>query len=105
MLSEGASRWIKVYPAGANLGRALSWLAATWASSGEAAPVAFEGAPVVHIAAPWPSQSFEAGATVIVQARVENAGPDLARISVLLNDALLGEKLNPNETNAAVCCR
>ena len=37
-----------------------------------------------------------------MQARVENAGPDLARISVLLDDALLGEKVNPNETNAAV---
>lgn len=47
-------------------------------------------------------QTFLAGSTVIVQARVENAGPDLARISVLLDDALLGEKVNPNETNAAV---
>ena len=69
---------------------------------GEGALATFEGPPVIHIAAPSPNQTFLAGATVIVQARVENAGPDLARISVLLDDALLGEKLNPNETNAAV---
>ncbi len=69
---------------------------------GEGAPASFEGPPIIHIAAPTPNQTFLAGATVIVQARVENAGPDLARISVLLDDALLGEKVNPNETNAAV---
>ena len=70
--------------------------------TGEGAPESYEGPPVIKIAAPSPMQTFLAGATVIVQARVENAGSDLARISVLLDDALLGEKLNPNETNAAV---
>jgi len=70
--------------------------------TGEPAPASFEGAPVIKIASPSPNQIFLAGSTVIVQARVENAGPDLARISVLLDEALLGEKLNPNETNAAV---
>ncbi len=72
------------------------------ATTGGGAPTSFEGPPIIHIAAPAPNQTFLAGATVIVQARVENAGPDLARISVLLDDALLGEKVNPNETNAAV---
>ena len=66
------------------------------------APARFEGPPVIVIAAPLPNQTFLAGTTVFVQARVENAGPDLARISVLLDDTLLGEQLNPNETNAAV---
>lgn len=69
---------------------------------GEGAPPSFEGPPAIKIAAPTPNQTFLAGATVIVQARVENAGPDLARVSVLLDDALLGEKLIPNETNAAI---
>lgn len=68
----------------------------------EGAPASFEGPPVITIAAPSPNQTFLAGTTVIVQARVANAGPDLARISVLLDDTLLGEKVNPNETNAAV---
>ncbi|MCY3796534.1 MAG: Ig-like domain-containing protein [Chloroflexi bacterium] len=72
------------------------------ATTGDGAPTSFEGPPIIHIAAPAPNQTFLAGTTVIVQARVENAGPDLARISVLLDDALLGEKVNPNETNAAV---
>lgn len=62
----------------------------------------FEGPPVIHIAAPLPNQNFLSGTTVIVQARVENAGPDIARIAVLLNEELMGEQLNPNETNAEV---
>ena len=70
--------------------------------TGGGAPPPFEGPPIIHIAAPAPNQTFLAGAAVIVQARVENAGPDLARVSVLLDDALLGEQVNPNETNAAV---
>lgn len=70
--------------------------------SGGGALTTFEGPPIIHIAAPSANQAFLAGSTVIVQARVENAGPDLSRISVLLDDALLGEKDNPNETNAAV---
>lgn len=62
----------------------------------------FDGPPVIHIAAPQPGQIFQAGATVIVQARIEKAGPDLARVAVLLDEAVLGEKLLPNESAAAV---
>lgn len=61
----------------------------------------FAGPPQIVIAAPLPNQTFLAGTTVIVQARVENAGADLARVGVLLDEALLGEKINPNETGAA----
>lgn len=68
----------------------------------EDASAQFEGPPVIHIAAPQPGQTYLAGTTVIVQARVENAGPDLARVAVLLDEAVLGERLQPNETNAAV---
>ena len=70
--------------------------------SSNGAPPSFEGPPVITITAPEPNETFLAGATVIIQARVENAGPDLARVAVLLDDASLGEKRNPNETNAAV---
>ena len=62
----------------------------------------FDGPPVIHIASPLPNQTFQSGSTVIVQARIENAGPDLVRISMLLNGAVLGEKLNPNPDGAAV---
>lgn len=68
----------------------------------EVAAPAFEGAPQIHIASPLPDQTFLAGATVIVQARIENAGPDLARISILLDGTVLGERLNPNPSGAAV---
>ena len=61
-----------------------------------------EGPPVVQILSPLPNQTFLAGAVVHIQARVENAGPDLARVSVLLDDALAGEELNPNEIGAAM---
>ena len=62
----------------------------------------FDGPPEIHIAAPQPGQKYQTGATVIVQARVENAGPDLSRVAVLLNEELMGEQFNPNETNAEV---
>ena len=69
---------------------------------GADAAAVIEGPPVVRILSPLPNQTFMAGATVIIQARVENAGPDLARVSVLLDDALVGEELNPNEIGAAM---
>ncbi len=94
---------------GKTASRWLTWLALLLVGAGcnldvtqHGATPSFEGPPVIHIAAPRPNQTFLAGTTVILQARVENAGPDLARISVLLDEALLGERLNPNETNASV---
>ena len=69
--------------------------------SGGSSGAVFEGPPVIRIASPLPNQTFLAGATVIIQARIENAGPDLARVSVLLDDELVGEQPNPNEAGAA----
>ena len=66
------------------------------------AAAVIEGPPVVRILSPLPNQTFMAGAAVMIQARVENAGPDLARVSVLLDDALVGEEPNPNEIGAAM---
>ena len=62
----------------------------------------FAGPPRIHIAAPLPGQTFLSGAKVIVQARVENAGPDLARISVWLDEDLLGEERYPNPAGAGI---
>ncbi|MDE2951750.1 MAG: SH3 domain-containing protein [Chloroflexota bacterium] len=70
--------------------------------SAEVAPVAFSGPPVIRIASPLSDQTFLSGATVIVQARIENAGPDLARVSMLLDGDLLGEKQDPNPIGASV---
>lgn len=70
--------------------------------SAAVAPVAFSGPPVIRIASPLPDQTFLSGATVIVQARIENAGPDLARIAMLLDGVVLGEKQDPNPIGASV---
>lgn len=89
--------------------RASLWAALVLAGAGcnlmfapPGAATRFEGPPQIIIAAPMANQAFLAGTTVILQARVENAGADLARVSVLLDEALLGEKINPNETGAAI---
>lgn len=70
--------------------------------SAEIAPVEFSGPPVIRIASPLPDQTFLSGATVIVQARIENAGPDLARVTMLLDGVVLGEKQDPNPIGASV---
>lgn len=70
---------------------------------GADAAAVIEGPPVVQILSPLPNQTFMAGTTVIIQARVENAGPDLARVSVLLDDAPAGERtLGANDGGADV---
>ena len=66
------------------------------------APLPFSGPPLIRIAAPLPEQTFLSGATVIVQARIENAGPDLALVRMLLDGVVLGEKQDPNPIGAAV---
>ncbi|MCY4021329.1 MAG: SH3 domain-containing protein [Chloroflexi bacterium] len=70
--------------------------------SAAVAPVAFAGPPVIRIASPLPDQTFLSGATVIVQARIENAGPDLARVTMLLDGDVIGEKQGPNPIGASV---
>lgn len=70
--------------------------------SAAVAPVAFSGPPVIRIASPLPDQTFLSGATVIVQARIENAGPDLARVTMLLDGDVIGEKQDPNPIGASV---
>jgi len=101
MQSGAASLWVRAFRL-TLLGVALLCAGCNLGFIGQEASPSFDGPPEVRIVAPAPNQTYLAGAKVIVQARVENAGPDLARISVLLDEALLGEKLNPNETNAAV---
>ena len=98
-------------PSGTTASLIRAWLLAALVLAGAGCNLVFEppgaaarfsGPPQIVIAAPLPNQTFLAGTTVIVQARVENAGADLARIRVLLDEALLGEKINPNETSAAI---
>jgi CARDB/Bacterial Ig domain len=61
----------------------------------------FEGAPIVRIFSPLPNQTFLEGTTVNIQARVENAGADIAKVSIYLDDALVGEQVDPNAIGAS----
>ncbi len=94
-----AANWGQIVPC-LMLLAALFFCAGCSLSAHTSAAARFDGAPVVQIAAPQPEQVFQAGALLILQARVDNAGPDLARVSVWLDDALLGAKDLPNSNNA-----
>ena len=72
------------------------------APNADLAAPSFAGSPRIVIASPLDGQTFAAGATVIIQARIENAGPDLARIAVLLDGAVIGEKGDLDSGGAAI---
>jgi hypothetical protein len=61
----------------------------------------FDGSPIVRIFSPLPNQTFLEGTTVNVQARIENAGSDIAKVSIFLNDDVVGEQVNPNGIGAS----
>lgn len=61
----------------------------------------FEGPPVVRLASPLPNEVYAQGAAVNILGRVENAGPDVARVVILLNDEPIGSAEDPNASGAA----
>ncbi|MDQ7025704.1 MAG: CARDB domain-containing protein [Anaerolineae bacterium] len=60
----------------------------------------YEGVPVVSIAAPQPNDSYYEGVGVNILVRVENAGPDIARVVIKLDGQIIGEALVPNSGGA-----
>lgn len=58
------------------------------------------GAPVVTIAAPQADAIYMPGVDVIVQARISNAGPDVARVEAAVNGAAILNLDNPNPGGA-----
>lgn len=60
------------------------------------APANLSSAPVVTIAAPLANASFLAGVSVNIQASVTNAGPDIHRVEIALDDRILLELPQPN---------
>ncbi len=70
-------------------------------SGGDDEPDTFEGPPTVRIFSPLANQTFLAGTTVNIQARVENAGADVARVTIFLDDAIVGDAVNPNTSGAS----
>ena len=69
----------------------------------ESNPVAvpISGVPVIRLAAPLPNATFLEGVTVNVQAQITNAGPDINRVEVLVDNAIIATLTSPNTTGAA----
>lgn len=63
-------------------------------------PQSFSGPPVIQIAAPLPNATFLEGVTVNIQARVSNAGADVARVEVRVDDSIIADLLEPNSAAA-----
>jgi len=68
---------------------------------GDSQSETFEGAPTVRLFSPLPNQTFLEGTTVNIQARVENAGTDIALLTIYLDDAVVGQVENPNPSGAS----
>lgn len=61
----------------------------------------FSGAPVTRITAPLPNTTYLSGVTINVQIQVTSAGPEIDRVEVFVDDALIGTLPQPNPTGAA----
>ncbi|MCS6837112.1 MAG: SH3 domain-containing protein [Anaerolineae bacterium] len=61
----------------------------------------FSGPPIIKIASPQDGEIYLLGTVVNILARIENAGPDLARVQVRLDQLIIGEALDPNPNGAA----
>ncbi|MEM9951892.1 MAG: CARDB domain-containing protein [Chloroflexota bacterium] len=58
--------------------------------------ITFEGAPEVTIASPLNGDTYQEGVGVNILLRVDNAGPDIARIAVEVDGTIIGEAISPN---------
>jgi hypothetical protein len=63
--------------------------------------VQISGAPVVRLASPLPNSTFLEGVSVNIQAQITNAGPDINRVEVLVDNAIIATLTSPNTTGAA----
>lgn len=58
------------------------------------------GVPVVTLASPLPNASYAEGVSVIVQASVSNAGADINRVEISVDNVIIATKTDPNPTGA-----
>src|SRR5688572_30689888 len=58
----------------------------------------FEGPPIVRIAAPLANDTYREGVGVDILVRVENAGPDVARVAIQVDGEIIGEQTLPNSS-------
>jgi CARDB protein/SH3 domain-containing protein len=64
-------------------------------------PITFNGPPIVRIETPLTGDTYQEGVGINIQARVENAGPDITRISIQVDGIIVGEQTSPNTSGAA----
>ncbi len=63
---------------------------------------ALAGVPAVQIVVPLPNATYLEGVTVNIQAQIQNAGPDLARVDFAVDNQVFASLTDPNSTGAPV---
>ncbi len=63
---------------------------------------ALAGVPAVQILAPLPNATYLEGVTVNIQAQIQNAGPDVARVDFAVDNQVFASLSDPNSTGASV---
>ena len=58
------------------------------------------GVPVVQMVSPLPNATYLENVTVNIQALISNAGADIDRVEVLVDDVIVASLTSPNETGA-----
>ncbi len=58
------------------------------------------GAPVVQMVSPLPNATYLDGVVVNIQALISNAGVDIDRVEVIVDDTVIASLTSPNETGA-----
>lgn len=61
-----------------------------------------DGPPSVRLASPLPNATYLEGVPVNIQAYISNAGPDIDRVEVAIDNAIVDTKPTPNTSGAVV---
>jgi hypothetical protein len=70
-------------------------------ASPEGVPIAISGAPVVRIVSPPPNATYLEGVRVNIQALITNAGADIARVVIAVDETTVETLETPNSIGAA----
>ena len=73
----------------------------TLPASGDESETTIGGPPVVSIAAPRPNASYVENVTVNIQASITNAGDDIDRVEISVNDDVIATQAQPNASGAS----
>lgn len=81
---------------------ALAMSGCTLPSGGQDGEISISGVPVVQIAAPLPNASYLEGVAVNIQASVLNAGADINRVEIAVDNVTIAALQAPNPSGAAI---